>query len=155
MIKKILVPTDCSDLSKDALAYAITFAKQFEADLTLLMVAKNAPISGFKSNKILPENLYLQLLEESNSYDKSSLKKFWDSFQENDIEAHLVILTGSPFNKIIKYAKQMDMDLIIMGTHGRTGIQHAVLGSVAEKVIRYSPTPVITIKQSEGSEEPK
>ena len=58
---------------------------------------------------------------------------------------------GEPFTHILKYAKETDMDLIIMGTHGRTGIQHVLLGSVAEKVVRYSPIPVITVKHSKYS----
>lgn len=145
------MPTDCSELSKHALNQAFHFVSKFNAELTLLMVTQVVPVMGFDNNQYLPEYIYQQLMEESDQYDKSKLEEFWKMSKQEDIKANLVIIKGDPFTHIIKYAKETEMDLIVMGTHGRTGIQHVLLGSVAEKVIRYSPIPVMTVKDPQHS----
>lgn len=146
-IKNILVPTDCSELSKDAVTVALQFAHTFNANITLLMVSNQVPIIGFEDSRYLPEYISQQLMEESDQYDKSKIEQFWKEIDHKEVKPRLVVLKGDPFTHIIKFATEASMDLIVMGTHGHTGLQHVLMGSVAEKVVRYSPVPIITVKQ--------
>ena len=147
-IKNILVPTDCSELSQKALQYAISLAKTFKAKMTLLYVTDYTSIVGIES-RYIPDELFQKLLEEKKKSDEKQLEDFWRYNNDSDIKAELIILNGDTYSQIIKFAKQVNIDIIIMGTHGRTGFQHVLMGSVAEKVVRYSPYPVLTVK-SEG-----
>lgn len=147
-IKNVLVPTDCSELSKEALLYAVDFVKKFSASLILLRVMPIQPMSVIGDYGHLTPQLIQAMIEETEARAKEELEKFWDSIVELDIEAELVHLCGDPFAEIVRYAKNNSVDLIIMGTHGHTGIKHVLMGSVAEKVVRYSPLPVLTIKRS-------
>lgn len=74
------------------------------------------------------------------------LQTFADKYDNDQITIALEIAEGKPFIEIIKAAKNYDVDLIVMGTHGRTGLQHMLIGSVAEKVVRKAPCPVLTVK---------
>lgn len=143
-INKILAPTDCSEPSFDAVIYASEISKKFKADLILL--------------KVFPTPLALQYTEASYSFrnfdpaeeKKEQLKEieeFWDRIPESGFKPEIVSLTGDPFDEIIRYAGKHSIDMIIMGTHGYTGFKHIFMGSVAEKVVRYSIIPVLTVKQ--------
>ncbi len=147
-INTILIPTDCSELSKDALKIGIDFSKKFEAKLLLLYVGTNVPAIPYEEYGNLPSEVANNLLETSGQQHIRELENFWNSLYDSSIDIKLVVLTGDPFTEIITYAKECKIDLIIMGTHGRTGIKHVFMGSVAEKVVRYSPYPVLTIKHS-------
>jgi|SaaInl7_200m_RNA_FD_contig_21_1501420_length_614_multi_18_in_0_out_0_1 nucleotide-binding universal stress UspA family protein len=146
-IEKILVPTDCSELSREALLYAIEFAKEFKATLTLLMVTASEPLTILNDYGYFSPELHQKIVTESEKRAKMELEEFWTAIPEPKVEATLINIKGDPFTEIIRYAKDKSMDLIIMGTHGRTGLKHIVMGSVAEKVVRYSPQPVLTIKR--------
>lgn len=140
-IKKILAPTDCSEPSVDAMRFAIELAKQHQAHLIIFHVV--SPPNPF---------VYTQAsaIELAKSDSKTNVEKmveeYWESLGETDIEPEFIIKEGDPFDKIMRYAKQKACNLIVMGTHGRTGIMHIMMGSVAEKVVRYSPIPVLTVK---------
>lgn len=146
-IKNILVPTDCSELSKEALYYAIKFANAFKASLTLLMVTPSEPLTIFNTYGYFSPELHQQLQGESKRRAVTDLKMFWNSIPDPGIEAKLVNVTGDPFIEILHFAAENDTNMIIMGTHGHTGLTHILMGSVAEKVVRYSPYPVLTIKR--------
>ena len=79
---------------------------------------------------------------------KRLIEEIVTSLKKSSLDAEGAVLSGEPFVEIIRYARQENADLIVMATHGRTGIEHMLLGSVAEKVVRKSPCPVLTIKKT-------
>jgi nucleotide-binding universal stress UspA family protein len=147
-IKNILVPTDCSELSQKALQYAISLAKTFKAKMTLLYVTDDISAMGIEAG-YLPDQVIQKMFDEKKKSDEKQLEDFWSHNNKSDVKAELKILNGDTYSQIVKFAKKVNIDIIIMGTHGRTGFQHILMGSVAEKVVRYSPYPVLTVK-SEG-----
>ncbi len=145
-INNILVPTDCSELSEEAAKYAVEFAKQFNANLTLLLVTTTEPLAVLNDYGYFSPELHQKLVIESSKRAEAQLKHFWKTVSDSSVNAKLVNAKGDPFSEIIRYTKEQDVDIIIMGTHGHTGIKHIVMGSVAEKVVRYSSHPVLTVK---------
>jgi nucleotide-binding universal stress UspA family protein len=87
-------------------------------------------------------------LKEMEASARRLLDDFVASIKRNNLDVESVLITGEPFVEIIKYARKEQVDIIVMATHGRSGIEHMLLGSVAEKVVRKSPCPVLTIKKS-------
>ncbi len=148
-LNNILVPTDCSELSVEAAKFAIKFAVQFNAKLTLLLVTPTEPLAVLNDYGYFSPELHQKLVSESTKRAEAELKKFWDAIADPNVPAFLVNAKGDPFTEIIRYAKENDTDIIIMGTRGHTGIKHILMGSVAEKVVRYSPQPVLTIKDKD------
>ncbi|MGB9664613.1 MAG: universal stress protein [Ignavibacteria bacterium] len=143
-ISKILVPVDFSEYSKMALDYAVQFAKQFNSELTLIYVIE--PIvypSDFGLGQI-PIN---QVDFEIQSRAEEELQKLIKEKIPAEVNANYVVKTGKPFVEIINTAKECDCDLIIIATHGHTGIEHILFGSTAEKVVRKSPVPVLTVRE--------
>ncbi len=143
-ISKILVPVDFSEYSKMALDYAVQFAKQFNSELTLIYVIE--PIvypSDFGLGQI-PIN---QVDFEIQSRAEEELQKLIKEKIPAEVKANYVVKTGKPFVEIINTAKECDCDLIIIATHGHTGIEHILFGSTAEKVVRKSPVPVLTVRE--------
>jgi nucleotide-binding universal stress UspA family protein len=145
----ILVPTDCSELSKDAIEYAIRFAKQFKARLKLLMVTVSEPLTVLNDYGYFSPELHQKIVLEADRRAEAELKQFWAENADPEVDAELINLKGDPFTEIIRYARENEIDLIVMATHGRTGLKHVIMGSVAEKVVRYSPHPVLTIKNKD------
>ena len=144
-IQKVLFPTDCSENSEDALAYAIEITKKFNAKLLILNVTSELEIYGGDNDYLSPAN-YKKMVEAADADSKKQLKAYWEKFEESDIKVELMQVKGDPFKEIVLFAQDNKMDIIVMGTHGRTGIQHIMMGSVAEKIVRYSPIPVLTVK---------
>ena len=147
-IKNILVPTDCSELSTEAAKYAVAFSKQFNAELTLLLVTATEPLAVLNDYGYFSPELHQKLVQESTARAETQLSVFWDSIKISEITANLINVKGDPFSEIIRHIDENPVDIIIMGTHGHTGLKHILLGSVAEKVVRYSPRPVLTVKDS-------
>jgi len=145
-MNNILVPTDCSELSKDAVEYAIRFAKQFKARLILLMVTVSEPLTVLNDYGYFSPELHQKIILEAERRAEAELKQFWKENGDPEVNVELINLKGDPFTEIIRYATENEVDLVVMGTHGRTGLKHVIMGSVAEKVVRYSPHPVLTIK---------
>jgi len=148
-INNILVPTDCSEVSQYALKYAIQFSKKFDAKLTLLMVTVSEPLTILNDYGYFSPELHQKLIVESDRRARSDLEDFWKLEADASVLVELVNLKGDPFTEIVRYAAENHIDLIIMGTHGRTGLKHMFMGSVAEKVVRYSPQPVLTVKHKD------
>lgn len=140
-IKRILVPTDFSEISAQAFPYAEDIARQFDAEIHLVHVLeKNPPILLIRSFDMTTESA-IQKIED----DARNLLNEWKSKFSNDIKVNAVILRGNDFEEIVYYANNNQIDLIVIATHGRTGLLHTLIGSVAEKVIRYSKIPVLVI----------
>jgi nucleotide-binding universal stress UspA family protein len=145
-IRKILVPTDFSEHSALALTYAADLAKRYAASLTLLHVypvVNYAAAEGFAL--YTPEQL-ATLITQLNQQLKASEDEV-RAQGATDIGSN--ILQGDAYKEILEQAG--GFDLIVMGTHGRTGLKHALMGSVAEKVVRTSPCPVLTVRSPNAS----
>jgi len=141
-LKKILCPIDHSDCSKEALKYAVSFAMRDEAKLYLLHIID---IRSFNEgldamSKQIPDEETLELLR----------VKLLDCIPEeirDDMNVEASVVQGVPFAEIISTAREKEIDMIVIGSHGRTGISHLMLGSVSEKVVRKAPCPVLTVRK--------
>src|SRR5437667_12664295 len=148
-IKKILVPTDFSEPSEIAVRYGKELAGAFEASLHVLtVVEENAMVYAWTSPEGAPVSLANLRIEMEKSA-RDQISRVLTDEERSKYRAQLVTLVGSPFLEIVRYAKSQDIDLIVMGTHGRGPIAHMLIGSVAEKVVRKSPCPVLTVRHPE------
>lgn len=143
-IKKILVPIDFSDYSKSALRYSVNFAKSFNASITLIYVVE--PIiypPDFSMGQIAIPTINTEWDERA----KEELDKLAKTEIPAELQVKTMIKTGKPFVEIIETAKEENADLIIIATHGHTGVEHILFGSTAEKVVRKAPCPVLTLRE--------
>lgn len=143
-LKKILVPTDFSDYAAIPLKFGCGLAEVFKAELHLLHVLQDlvalVPEPGLAY--VPPGDLIRELQESADA----ALAKLPDPTWAAGKSVVRATRQGPPFLEIVRYAKENDIDLIVLGTHGRTGLAHALMGSVAEKVVRKAPCPVLTIR---------
>jgi nucleotide-binding universal stress UspA family protein len=138
--KKILVPTDFSECSKAAMDHAMSLAQTFQAQIILLHVME-PPVYGLDFSLMHPGALPIvrqKLME--------MMEQSVDVMKDQGIVAEGHFIMGVPFLEIIRAAEKHNADLIVMGTHGRTGLSHILLGSTAERVIQRTPCPVLTVK---------
>lgn len=141
MFKKILCPVDFSQFTQEVINYALDLAKKYGAELHLMHVVPNMTYFTPYESFLTPENL---VAIEKNIQDEVE-RDFAKLLKGNGVPTKTVIRTGVPFVEIIDYAKSESIDLIVMGTHGRSAIENILIGNVAEKVVRKSPCPVMTI----------
>jgi universal stress protein A len=141
-IRHILAPTDFSDYSKKALSDAFELAQIFGAKLSLLHVLEPSPYLG---EFILP-TMGEDLLSDLERQARAALARVLPEAQNVQIEVTRSVVMGSPSLKIVETAEAEHVDLIVMATHGRTGLSHLLIGSVAERVVRTAPCPVLTIR---------
>jgi universal stress protein A len=141
-ITSILVPTDFSKHSERALAYAIPFARQFGAKLTLLHVIEPIATPDFEAS--------FPLRIENATAKRSCEGVLTKTAEKLGIEPELLdsklVRFGRPYNEIANAARTLKADLIIIATHGYTGFKHAFLGSTAERVVRHAPCPVLVVR---------
>jgi nucleotide-binding universal stress UspA family protein len=146
--KRILVPTDFSDPSTDALATAIAFAKLSEATLDLVHVAVEA-------NYVLPPPVDVApvAIDMSNIMARisESLAAEEARVREAGIACETAVLVGRPEAEIVARATEKHAQLIVMGTHGRSGLAHALLGSIAERVVQHAPCPVLIVPRKSAT----
>ncbi len=142
-IKTILFPTDFSNGARAAMDHAVSLARDYKARLILLYVIQDISIAEW----YIPSSLSVTDLVEDMQRSAAKEMDKWAaevSVKVNDVEK--LVVRGVPFVEIIKTAKEKDVDLIVIGTHGRTGIDHMLFGSTAEKVVRKAPCPVLTVR---------
>lgn len=142
-IKKVLFPTDLSDAAAEAQLYACALADQFGAELHVLSVLQDMNLVSPDPN--MPWAIPPTALEEIRTSLEAALQAVPDAAWTPGRTVHRSIRTGVPFLEIVRYAQEHDVDVIVVGTHGRTGLTHMLLGSTAEKVVRKSPCPVLTV----------
>jgi len=141
ILKKILHPTDFSDNSDPALKYACSIAIQFSAELHIINVVQDFALIIPTVGIGFPPGYYQRQLQ----YANESLAVLPEKVINHTGNVIRNVCEGRPAAEIIRYAKENEIDLIVMGTHGYTGLEHVVLGSVAEYVVRRAPCPVLTV----------
>ena len=145
-VKKILVPIDFSDCSRKALRYAIPLASQNQATITLLYVVTRPNYIGTEYSGAMDYASYEIDLRKSGEAD---LKQWAEKEVPETVSVNTRVTTGPPAPHIVEFAKTLPADLIVISTHGRTGIKHMLLGSVAEHVVRSAPCPVLVVPEHE------
>jgi nucleotide-binding universal stress UspA family protein len=149
-IKTILLPTDGSDCSAKAMGYALSFAKQYGGRVVALHVIDQrwedqARIVCAELGQDLTQKIRTGYEEEA----QRILRGVADAAAKVGVPVETKVATGIPSEDIARVARELPADLIIMGTHGRAGMSHLLLGSVAEKVVRGAPCPVLTVRKEE------
>jgi nucleotide-binding universal stress UspA family protein len=147
VLKKILCPTDFSENSEHAMKYALALATLSQAQLELFHVVE--PISYPQSTELFEPVLdEVELTMKMGVAFQKQLEDQVDALKEVYPKIAGKLVTGNTFLEIIRAARD-DVDMIVMGTHGRTGLAHVLIGSVAERVVREAPCPVLTVKHPE------
>ncbi|MCS7200095.1 MAG: universal stress protein [Thermodesulfobacteriaceae bacterium] len=149
-IKKILVPVDFSEVAPLVAKWAKDFAKKLEAKIYLIYILED--LTGLESIYIDQQiliNLEKELLEGA----KKSMEEFVKSNFSDFEDLEIIIKSGDVVEKIIETATEKEVDLIVMGTHGRKGLDRILFGSVAEGVVKNSPIPVVTLNPYRGLKE--
>ena len=148
IISKIIVPSDGSKTAKKAAAYAVDLAKQLKASIIILsvieqhpLIATTVPASETASHTIQPIEYYLK---KSAEQDTGEIKELCD---KKGVAAKISIKTGHPVKEIVKEAKRSKADIIVMGSHGRSSLSAAVLGSVSYGVIHHDTSiPILIVR---------
>ncbi len=145
-ISRIMCPVDFSESSDHALGYAVDLARMFGAQLTLLHVVEVPFLPSYAMAGVPDLSLPLEQIEEG---ARKGLERLIEECRKKHERVETELRTGTAFMEIINYAREIQADMIVMGTHGRTGLSHIIIGSVAEKVVRKAPCPVLTIRHPE------
>jgi universal stress protein A len=144
-IQSILVPVDFSQPSLKALVYAAALAEQFDAKLTLLYVNEPTGMLDFAQG--------FPLMIDNDTLNVTCKARLADLAGKHSIEPAMVektlIRQGRPHHEITEAARTLKVDMIVISTHGYTGVTHAVLGSVTERVVRHAPCPVLVVREQE------
>ena len=141
-VSSILVPVDFSKESEKALAYAIPLARQVGGRLTLLHVIEPVATPDFDGAFPLAlEN------DKAKRFCEGVLKQIVEKFEiEGSLLEKTLVRNGRPFHEISEAARTLKVDLIVIATHGYTGLKHTLLGSTAERVVRHAPCPVLVVR---------
>jgi nucleotide-binding universal stress UspA family protein len=144
-LRKILVPVDFSPCSRKALQYAVALARQFRAHLTLLHVI---PTNYFVGSEFGPIDFPMPEKELREGAERE-LAAIAAREVGASVPAATAVCQGQPVQEIVRFAREGDLDLILLSTHGRTGLKHVLMGSVTENVVRYAPCPVLVVREFE------
>jgi len=140
-IQKILIPTDGSDYSMRAAEYGISIAKMLDAQIMVVYVIDEVVLDQL-SKVTEREDAELELKQDGQRYINYVL----GLAEKEGVKADSILAKGRPFEQIVHLAKRLNTGLIVMGTYGRRGTERVLIGSVAERVIEYSPCPVLVVK---------
>lgn len=145
-LKKILVPIDFSEYSKKALQYAIPFARQFKAKIYLLYVVEPTIYpADFSFGQIGMPNVENELRVKG----EQELQELITNEIRGAVPSEALVKVGLPFVEVVSFAKDEGIELIIVATHGHTGVEHVLFGSTAEKIVRKAPCPVLVVRSEE------
>ncbi len=140
--KKIMVPIDFSENSPKVLQSAVEVAEKFEAALSVVFVVQSfEDYSGF----FVPHMPISQFEQEMVDSAEKKMESFLAENLNSDVPYNSAVLQGDVAEKIIEYAEKNDISMIVMGTHGYKGLEKVLFGSIAEKVVKTSPCPVLTV----------
>ena len=142
-IRRILVPVDFSDHSKDALRYAVDFGLIFDAELILVFVVESM---GYPADLGYGQLAIPTIERELSERGKAELGRLAEKHIGSKLAVKLHVPAGRPFVEIIRAAKEFEADMIVIATHGHTGVEHIIFGSTAEKVVRKAPCPVLVVR---------
>src|SRR6266478_3213395 len=145
MFKKILVGTDFSEASDEARRVAIELARRLGAELEIVHVEEPLPAYAFAEGALLD---LPRLQEEVRTWAERQLEDLARGARASGVSTTTAVLLGVPANTIVEAARTERADLIVVGTHGRTGLERVLLGSVAERVVRNAPCAVLTVRQT-------
>jgi universal stress protein A len=143
-LQRILVPTDFSKSANSAYKYALRFAQQFRAELHVIHVLESVLSPQFAG---LPEAPAFS--NKGLASAQKQLRVWADSVEAMGVTANMVLRNGLPAHEIVEAAKDLDIDLIVIATHGYTGWKHFCIGSTAERVVRAAPCPVLVVREKE------
>ncbi len=143
-LKRILLPTDFSKNSVYAQKYACALGEQFHAELHLLHVFQD--LAGIIADPLFGTPIGECIQQDSRETVEERLRAMLDPKWAEERRVVCATAQGTPFLKIIRYAKRNDIDMIVATTHGRTRLSRMLLGSVAEKVVRKAPCPVLVVR---------
>jgi nucleotide-binding universal stress UspA family protein len=138
-LKRILVPHDFSDTSAAATSYAVELARSFGAQLVFLYVGDSSKTELEGEIPLASDGAVVEAV-------RNRLVKTLAPVDQVTLSPEFFARAGTPANEIVRFAREHDIDLIVMGTHGRGFVGHVVMGSVAEKVVRTAPCPVLTVR---------
>ncbi len=144
VFSRIVVPTDFSACAEEAWTLAGRLADAFGAELVLLHVLVEGPLfheGPFNMDKAR------KVYEAARKWAEESLEQWGGTAREKGLKVRWVLRTGVPYREIVALATDERADLVLMGTHGRGGIDRALLGSVADRVVRLAPCPVLTVRE--------
>lgn len=145
-LNRILVPIDFSDHSRKALRYAIPFAEQFGATVDLVYVVEP---TVYPADFSFGQVGFPAIEDELRKRGAEELDELVEKEIGKRVKARRAVRTGKAFYEILLYAREEKIDLIIIATHGHTGIEHVLFGSTAEKVVRKAPCPVLVVRSGE------
>jgi nucleotide-binding universal stress UspA family protein len=147
--RRILCPVDFSEFSRHALSHAVALARRYEGRVTLLYVAP-----------LLPSVVTFPMSVDPLTLDAASRQGLWEELREfagklrDEVPMDVALLEGDAARQIVERAREGQADLVVMGTHGRSGFERWMLGSVTEKVLRKAPCPVLTVPRATPAAEP-
>ena len=145
-LRKILVPIDFSDYSKKALHYAVPFARQFNATIYLLYVVEPTIYpADFSFVQIGMPNVENELRTKG----EQELQELITNEIKGAVPSEAFVKVGLPFVEVVSFAKDEKIELIIVATHGHSGVEHVLFGSTAEKIVRKAPCPVLVVRSDE------
>jgi nucleotide-binding universal stress UspA family protein len=142
-LNTILVPSDFSECSDEALRYGLELARRFDARLHLLHVVQDPVTQPWAA-----EGFSVPLFEAVEDWRRQAEARLRAAVPDADRDrVTIACIVATPYAAILDYAAAHDADLIVMGTHGRGGVSHVLIGSIAERVVRRAPCPVLTVRR--------
>lgn len=145
-LKAILVATDFSEASNVAVMYGRALAEAFHASLHVLHVLDDATLRGVVGEGYIgPAPTFPEREQAIEQEARDELDSLFSKAERDKLNVHLTVITGAAITEILRYAVEHQIDLVVMGTRGRGGLSHLLLGSVAEEVLRKSPCPVLVV----------
>ena len=145
-LKRILVPTDFSDTARHALTYGLSFSSEYQAELILLHVVETIPV-GYASD-LFPVPM-AEVFQEMTGYAKEELSKLAAQAREKGLAVREMVTQGKPSAEIVRVAREENVDMIVLGTHGKGMLDKALFGSTTDRVVRKAPCPVLTVGATE------
>ena len=145
MYDDILVPTDGSPAATAAIEHAVDLAKTYDATIHALYVVDASAFSSIEAGS----ELVIDALEEEG---QRAVSEVTDAAEEAGVDVETHVVSGTAYRRILDYIDSEAVDLVVMGTHGRSGVERFLLGSVTERVVRTADVPVLTIRHEEESE---